>query len=412
LPVLDAGSGRTVRYALLSSAQLRMLDAAQWQSLTLHAADPNPYYGRCYVLAGLDHLGEQRQLQALAFYAGDCLVGLFFFREKYMPYRAADAAIHLYQPSSLPLIHRDHVDAVVTAWGAAMDEGLVPKHWRFAHLDLQSAFARAAETRIGLRFDALPTATYKRVRLTRTNGGFEAHLQSLAKSRVKDLQRNIRRLRELGELRFERAKDPKTVGERIESFLTLENSGWKGEEGTSFLAQAGHAAFARKAFIGGDHTSVDSLLLDGIPIAMSINIRVGDTKFTPKCTYDERLRRFSPGLVLEYFVLEAFYASGELAAMDASTTVDGHVVADLWNSQRLTGTVLIGPQNSLSRVIFFCHDRAARARHWLKRQTGAIRRPIRHLIHLARSWMTSRVSQLWVGGFYVIEAGERLIYVI
>ena len=63
-------------------------------------------------------------------------------------------------------------------------------------------------------------------------------------------------------------------------------------------------------------------------------MRARDTAFTPKCTYDEDYRRFSPGFLLEYFVIEAFYAGDGASEMDACTTSDGHVIAGFWNGAK------------------------------------------------------------------------------
>nr|WP_246472962.1 GNAT family N-acetyltransferase [Pelagibacterium limicola] len=178
--------------------------------------------------------------------------------------------------------------------------------------------------------------------------GFAAHVEAVIGSkRAKEVQRSLRRLRELGEVRFERTTDPDLVRWRVEAFLEMEHSGWKGERGTSFLSNPAHAAFAREAFghSGAEdgYVVVDSLLLDNKPIAISINIGTGGILFTPKCAFDERYRKFGPGIVLEYLVVEAFYAQKKHTGMDAATTVDGHLISGFWNETRPHGTLIVGP---------------------------------------------------------------------
>ena len=327
------------------------IDAGQWHALSAAALDDNPFYARSYVLAGMATLDRRVALRALAVRRVDdgVLVGLFPFTLRRFPLARAAAAGNLYQFCGLPLIDRTHGAAVVAAWFAAMDQGSVPRQWRFGDLDLSSNFAalcRATKGEAELQF--VPTGTYERARLVRGDGGFDSHVAAvISKSRARDIQRTLRRLGELGTLRFERASAPDAVAARLEDYLTLEQAGWKGAGGTAFLSRPDHADFARLAFArdAGSLVSIDSLVLDEKPIALSINLQTGDTMFTPKCTYDEDYRRYSPGLALEYLVIEAFYTREDCREMDAATTVNGHVVAGLWNCAKPMGTLMVGPRH-------------------------------------------------------------------
>src|SRR5690606_37401321 len=138
-------------------------------------------------------------------------------------------------------------------------------------------------------FAVMTVDPYRRALLRRLAGGFREHLDTvISKSRAREIRRQLRRLGERGTLELERSRDPDTVARRVEDILRMEHAGWKGAAGTSFLSDPLHAEFARRAYGGdGGFTSVDSLLLDGQPIAISINIRTGDTIFTPKCAFDE-----------------------------------------------------------------------------------------------------------------------------
>jgi hypothetical protein len=119
--------------------------------------------------------------------------------------------------------------------------------------------------------------------------------------------------------------------------------------------QGRHAAFARKGFGGQPGreglATADSLLLDDQPIAVSLNISAGRTAFTPKCTYDENYRRFSPGLLLEYMVIEAFYAEGRWDDMDAATVADGHVIDGFWNGSKEMADLMIVPDTIIGRAV-------------------------------------------------------------
>jgi|GEM_PF-1003271 len=339
------------RVECLDADGLARLDPAEWDDLSANALVENPFYSHEVILAGLKTIDSATPLEALAIRGSEgLLLGLFPFRRRRLPFETADAACNLYQHSCTPLIRREHALPVLGAWlDAVRNAADLPRFWCFRHMHLDSRFVELLEVSLtGRSLRSVALSLYRRPHLTRLESGIDSHIQQvLPKRRLKDIQRNMRRLRELGSLRFERARDAALVERRLEQFLKLEKAGWKGARGTAFLSNSKDAAFARAAFApredGTRSVTIDSLLLDDRPLALSINIQARDTAFTPKGAYDERYRSYSPGLVLEYLVIKAFYEDSETVDMDAATTEDGHVLQGLWNDWKAMGTVLVGP---------------------------------------------------------------------
>ena len=399
---------------VLDETGIRHIDAAQWDELARNGLDNNPFYARSYVLAGLNTIDRASGLRAVVIQSRDRsqLLGIFPFRYKRFPLPRAVAATNLYQFCGQPLISKEHADVVIAAWVDAIKTRRIPRRWSFPHLDLSSHFAKRLNLlAVDEALRCLPLVNYQRARLARTSRDFAEHLSSaVSKSRVKDIQRTLRRLEGLGELRFERATEPALVAQRIEQFLAVEHAGWKGKASTSFLADPEHARFARQAFCPHQGlTSVDSLLLDGEPIALSVNIRSGDTIFTPKCAYDETYRKYSPGLALEYLVVEAFYGSDDCRDMDSSTTVDGHVVQSLWNCGAPMGTFVVGPQNWGTDFLAQLHTMSRAARQRAKTlNTGVAGRAL----GFARAWR-QRVqrlnSDIVMGGTCLLHTVENVL---
>ena len=363
----------------LDATALARLDADAWDALSRDALVENPFYARQYVLAGLQTIDSMAPLEALAVRdAARTLLGLFPYRTRRFPFANADGACNVYQPSCTPLVHRQHATAVVGAWLDAVGiRAGIPRFWQLKHVDLASPLTAVIDAELSRRgLLRLAVNSYQRPRLTRLPGGLDHHLGSvLSKSRLKDLQRTLRRLRELGTVRFERAREPALVGRRFEQFLTMENAGWKGESGTAILARGRDAHFARAALAprhgAPDMVSIDALLLDERPIALSVNMQAREATFTPKCTYDEAYRRFSPGFVLEYLVIEAFYQDDGATEMDACTTSDGHVISGFWNEAKPIGTLIVGPDSwqthLLARSAQATHAARLRLKHALRR---------------------------------------------
>jgi CelD/BcsL family acetyltransferase involved in cellulose biosynthesis len=376
-----AEGGDIHRLEIVSAGQADKIPAAQWDRLARHALVDNPYFARQYVLAGISALKSDADVSVLVLRDGSGqLSGLVPFRKQpfapLVPLGCARSAVNMYQVSGTPLIERDKARGAVSALFASAGTDGLPARWVFPHTDLASRFAKlCAQLAPSHGMSVEHARAYDRPRLTRMEGGFQTHVDAiLGKKRVKDSQRAMRRLGEMGELRFERASDPYWVQSRIEDFLALELRGWKGRQRTAFASNADHLDFARKAFAGemGEQglTSVDSLLLDGEPIAMSINVQAGRTMFTPKCAFDEDYRKFGPGLILEYLVIETFYKTRACDDMDASTTAEGHIVSGFWNSAKPMGSLIMGPRGWQTRLLAQIEDTGHEAKKLAKRVVG------------------------------------------
>lgn len=344
------------RAEIIDVAALTALPAEQWGALSADALEDNPFFCRPMVMAGIEALGEGAGLKALVLRprSGGGLAGLLPFRVKGAgPLAVGMPTLNLYRVGSAPLIARRHADDAVATLARLMAEGRgLPRRWVFPHMAVDGPFMqRFSRSAHKLGYSTEAATTYRRAVLTRSAGDFRTHVDTIiGKKRAKDVERNLRRLGEIGEVAFERATDPDAVAARIETFLALENAGWKGARGTAFLSRADHAAFARAAFVPG-LAVVDSLLLDGKPIAVSVNIGDGRLLFTPKCAFDETYRKYGPGMALEYLVVADFFSQDRYDEMDASTTVDAHVIAGFWDAEKTMGTVVAGPCGPRTKLL-------------------------------------------------------------
>lgn len=375
-PEIAAGTPETRSGALVTSIlgaeKIAGLDTDQWDRLSRDAISKNPFYARPYLLAGLSTIDSRSHLQAYVVRTNaGRMVGLFPFRRRF---GTAIGAANLYQFSGVPLVARECASAVVKAWADNIASGELPPVWSFTNLplddELTTLIVRHASAN-GLVTEVVNA--YRRPKLTRDGREFRAHLDEvMPKSRRKDIERSIRRLGELGQLKFERSTEPEAVAALVSSFLEMERVGWKGQAGTAFLCRPDSAAFATAAFgsAPAGSVSIDTLFLDEQPIAFSINIAAGETLFTPKCTYDEQFRRFSPGIVLEYYAIEQFFRDETYRTVDAATTVDGHLVQSLWNGSARMGQLVVGRKPQVLAIAGWALGRE-RLKHLVK---GALRR--------------------------------------
>lgn len=351
---LEAG---LIGISWLTAAGLASVDAKAWDRLSASALVDNPFYARQYVLAGLETIDRHTGLSALALHSAEgTLVGLLPFRKRFgLP--VAVAASNLYQFSSAPLIARESARETVAALLDAMAQRLIPRIWVFAHVDQNSELMTLIDELAPARgLVRIGVNTYPRAYLTRKAGTFAAHQRTVySKSRAKSINRVLRQLQDMGRLELEQVTEPKAVRARLEDFLSLENSGWKGKSGTALAASGQDADFARLAFGGMPGreglTQVHTLLLDGRPIASNLTILAGSTAFTPKIAYDESLRKLSPGIVRAHLMIEAFFDHAAYTSMDSASTNANSNLLGMWDSERTFGTTVLGPDDWRTRLV-------------------------------------------------------------
>src|SRR5690606_28263262 len=140
----------SIRMMALDRAEILALPADQWDRLAHEALVENPFHDRIQVLASLATIDKGKAAKALAFYAGDALVGLFLYQNRSKvpsPLKVANGFHNDYLVHSLPLVHRDHADAVVSAWLGAVSKGAAPGLWAFSDVETASPLMSMIETR-------------------------------------------------------------------------------------------------------------------------------------------------------------------------------------------------------------------------------------------------------------------------
>ena len=127
----------------------------------------------------------------------------------------------------------------------------------------------------------------------------EEYFKNTRKHLRQELNRRLRRLKELGEVEFVVTTDYSP--ELLQRYFALEAKGWKGRGGTAVTDDARvaklHHDFAREV-AARNALFVYELKLDGKTIAMSANIIYDKQAVHWKTSYDEEYSRYSPGNLL------------------------------------------------------------------------------------------------------------------
>jgi CelD/BcsL family acetyltransferase involved in cellulose biosynthesis len=145
---------------------------------------------------------------------------------------------------------------------------------------------------------------------------WEEYWRSRSKNLTHNLLRQRRRLEEKGskvELAAER--DPKGVAVAIGGYARLENSGWKGKEGTAVSVDNAQGRFYRdmlERLCARNEGVIYSLLIDGKIVASDLCVERDGTMVILKTAYDEDEKGLSLGLLLHMEIFRTLSQEGRI----------------------------------------------------------------------------------------------------
>jgi CelD/BcsL family acetyltransferase involved in cellulose biosynthesis len=314
------------------------LDCA-WRDLSARALEANVFAEPDFVLGAFSHFARADRLRLLLVWRDESeeqLIGVVVLEFPRIPVGVGVARIWQSDQAGLAALMLDR-DAAEQALAAVLD-WLVEARPKTIGLMLPTADAlgptiaavqavrlsRGAQShQFGQKSRAILIAAGKLAR------GFEG---ALPKKRLKEWARQIRRLKERGEIAFRTASDEAA----IEKFLALEARGWKGAQHTALGADAGLAAFTR-SMLGGlaqrGRLAIHLLERDSEALAIGVVLRAGDRAFYWKTAYDETYAEYSPGLQLTLELSRMQQRDPAIAATD-SCAIEGHpMIERLWTAR-------------------------------------------------------------------------------
>ncbi|MGH6644099.1 MAG: GNAT family N-acetyltransferase, partial [Bradyrhizobium sp.] len=186
--------------------------------------------------------------------------------------------------------------------------------------------------------------SHVRAALDATQDAEELLREALGPKKLKELRRQRNRLGDHGEVHFDIARTPGDVTAAIETFLTLEASGWKAQRGTALVQDAGDAAFIRRAtsaLAATGQCEIVTLRAGETPVASAVVLRHLDRAFYFKLGVDERFSKFSPGVQLTLDLTRHLCADPAIALVDSTANADHPMINPIWRGRLAIGDVLI-----------------------------------------------------------------------
>ena len=307
-----------------------------WRDLTVRALEPNVFAEPAFVISALRHFAGADRLRLLFVWQGDAtelLIGVMVVQFPRGPFGFGVARVWQSDQAGLAAVMLDRQSG--EAAFEAMLDWIARERPTIIGLMLPSLSANGSTAQalgaVALRRRARLRQLYQRKRAVLIGAphppaGFEA---SLPKKRLKEWSRQMRRLKERGDVEFRTAADAAAV----EAFLTLEAKGWKGAQRTALGADAGLAAFTRSMLASLAHDgrlAIHLLELDGLALAVGVVLRSDERAFYWKTAYEESYAEYSPGLQLTLELSRVQQRDASIAATD-SCAIAGHPMIDrLW----------------------------------------------------------------------------------
>ncbi len=346
--------------------------AREWDTLASDAAEPDVFAERWFAEAsrhlappGVRHLVVRREGR---------LIGLMPIvaaaRYGRIPLRHSENWAHYHRFLGAPLLRRGHEvaawTAILTALDADRDAGaLLHISGLVEHGPVHRALVEAADA-LGRPCDTVHRI--ERAMLATTLAPDDYYAATVRKKKRKELGRLRTRLLEQGTVETRRLTNADSVEDWIDAFLALERAGWKGAAGSALACTPQTSAFFRDVVLGAHAAGKLDMIridLDGAAIAMLVNLLAPPGAFSFKTAFDERLSRFSPGVLIQIDNLQLL-ARGDIGWMDSCAVENHPMINSLWGERRAIVRVSVPLAGTLRRTQFA----AARA---LERAAAAIR---------------------------------------
>ena len=336
-------------------APLTALAAGQWRRLAERALEPNGYHLPDWELAVNASALGRTGVSALSAWSDATLaqdgmarlIGLIPVISMWRAYKIPLPALVSADPYGTlgtPLLDRDIADDAVAR---LMREAQRAGAHALILLDVSvDGAAMKAFTEVLRQGGLRPRLLQSHVRavLDATRDADELLHDALGAKKLKELRRQRNRLAEHGAIRFDVARTPKEVAPAIETFLTLEASGWKARRGTALMQDDGDAGFVRRATVALAETGqceIVTLRAGDTPVAAAIVLRHQDRAFYFKLGVDERFAKWSPGVQLTLELTRHLCADPAIALADSTASADHPMINPIWRGRLEIGDVLI-----------------------------------------------------------------------
>ncbi len=380
-PLSDTASAQEEKNTRIEVKALTVetLDAlqSQWCALAGEASEPNPFLEPFMLRPALKALPEGADAQVLLVWRDEKLIGVHAWRRQMrfgrFPVLNIESFRHRHVYFGAPLVASGDEKAFAGAFLSWLDG---PCHLAaFASLPLLKADGLVVGALIKVATEQgrelREVECRGRAKISR-QGTYEEHLQkNMSSSSRKKMRAKTRRLAALGTIGydiFDPSKDD--IVAWMSGYLHFEHKGWKGEAGTSILSDPNDEIFWREMVASAadqGRLKFSRLKIDDRIIAYSIDVLAGDGAYALKIAHDPAYDCYSPGVLLEYANLKAFFSQNKYDWADSCAASDHSVLSRLWGDEVTITHLAIARRDPLSRLLLKAAMSGASIKAWARR---------------------------------------------
>lgn len=349
-----------LRLTVLDPVSLDEAFVAAWRRLADHASEPNVFHAPEFLIPAIRHCDTLHRAKLLTLHVDGQLCGVMpLAAEQFYGRWPVPHTQNWRHPNCFlgtPLVRPGHESAF---WQALLgDLDRKPSAGLFLHLHGIATdgpvYAALEQLCVRQKRACAIVLAEERAMLATDLAGPAYYEQVVRKKKRKELARLRNRLAELGAIATVEGCGSGGLDAWLDEFLALEQSGWKGRNGSA-LADMPET---RGLFLEATHAAHEAgrlhlvaMRLDGRPIAMLVNFLSPPGGFSFKTAFAEEYARFSPGVLLQIDNLDILGQNG-LAWMD-SCAAEGHPMIDsLWAERRHVARVSVALKGYGRPVLF------------------------------------------------------------
>lgn len=299
--------------------------AAQWDRLVQSCpfAYPTQTYG--WLKAFYRHKCRPKErMHCLFFYRGESLVGVLPLLAGARAHGLGRAPqhyrvpVHDYHTVRTDLLARSDQAAILRAAVrhlSAISPGAPIIRWRKVP-ETSPVLSAFREDPPGLRLLIRQSGLEHRMAVP---GDFGTFVETLGGKFRREVFRQERRLKERAAVTYRLREASRSPEDNLARFMAVEDSGWKGEQGTSILARKGDPALYREAvkqFSENGWLEWNFLEADGQEIAAQFALRLNKTLYLWKVGYRESFANCAPGHLLFLRTVEQACACGDITVVN------------------------------------------------------------------------------------------------
>lgn len=312
-----------------------------WAELAQRSADCNPFLSPDFVLPALTHLTPAADARIVLVETTDAdprLLALGVFEQVPpsrffpLPHLRAYRSPHSFLTGVLLDAESGGIALdVLLAHLKAGASGTTAVHW--SHLASDSALCKALRASSAWH----EHDTSKRAFLVPPDCGEAFLAQHLSATRQKNLRRRKRHLEQIAPQHWRIRRGAQVDEQCIDTFLRLEDTGWRNAHGCSLRTMAGHEAFFRAmatSFALDGRIFFAELVLGDKVIASSSNLLQGNAAFAFKLGWDAAYANMAPGMLNEVELVKQLPEQFPgLAYLDSCAT-PGSFLEELYRGRR------------------------------------------------------------------------------